>query len=143
MTVTSHTASDERTTMCTELSCMQAVRMSLSALLHALPDQPELRDQAHALPPQFLTIEGVRRTCRRELTTTEAITYAERGRPAFVLTFGKCVQVPPELLAAVLYDEDFQRSASVGEAVVHMYGRHRAGEPDTRLVVAAAARHVD
>jgi hypothetical protein len=49
----------------------------------------------------------------------------------------------PSLLVGVLVDEDFQRSASSGEAVVGMYGRHRAGEPDTRLVVVAVARHID
>jgi hypothetical protein len=77
------------------------------------------------------------------LTGPEAVAHAERGRPAYLLTFGKCVELSPPLLARVLADDDFQRSASSGEAVVRMYGRHRAGEADTRLVVAAATRHID
>ncbi|NAZ74308.1 hypothetical protein GTQ99_02560 [Kineococcus sp. T13] len=118
--------------------------MSLSAVLRDMPDRPDLVAQVLlGCPPQFLVVEGVRRTWGRELTAQEAVAHAERGRPAYLLTFGKCVELSPSLLAKVLADEDFQRSASSGEAVVRMYGRHRAGEPDTRLVVAAAARHVD
>jgi hypothetical protein len=118
--------------------------MSLSALLSDLPDQPDLVAQVlSGCPPQLLVVEGVQRTWGRELTISEAVVHAERGRPAYVLTFSKCVELSPSLLASVLVDEDFQRSARSGEAVVGMYGRHRAGEPDTRLVVAAVARHFD
>lgn len=118
--------------------------MSLSVVLRNVPDRPDLVAQVLlGCPPQFLVVEGVRRTWGRELTVAQAMAYAERGRPAYLLTFGKCVELSPALLAEVLADEDFQRSAGGGEAVVRMYGRHRAGEPDTRLVVAAAARYVD
>jgi hypothetical protein len=118
--------------------------VSLSAVVRDLPDRPDLAAQVLlGCPPQFLVVEGVRRTWGRELTVAEAVDHAERGRPAYLLTFSKCVQLSPSLLARVLADDDFQRSASSGEAVVRMYGRHGAGEPDTRLVIAAAARHVD
>ena len=116
----------------------------MSAVVRGLPDRPDLVAQVLlGCPPQFLVVEGVRRTWGRELTVAEAVAHAERGRPAYLLTFGKCVEPSPSLLAEVLADEDFQRSAGSGEAVVRMYGRHRAGEPDTRLLVAAAAKHVD
>ncbi|GAB7192901.1 hypothetical protein NUM3379_36100 [Kineococcus sp. NUM-3379] len=118
--------------------------MSLSALLRDLPVDVDLRAQTElGCPPQFLTIEGVRRTRGRALASAEAVTHAKRGRPAYVLTFGKCSQVPPELLAAVLDDEDFQFSARCDEADIRMYGQRHPGEPDTRLVVATIALRVE
>ncbi|GAB7192773.1 hypothetical protein NUM3379_34820 [Kineococcus sp. NUM-3379] len=118
--------------------------MSLSALLRELPDRADLREQAdNGLSPQFLTIEGVRRTRGRELTPAEAVAHAERGRPAYVLTFGKCVQVSPGLLAVVLNDEDLQPEANCSGPDILMYGRHRHGEADTRLVVVSVVAWID
>ena len=118
--------------------------MSLSAVLHDLPDRPDLRAQTEqGCPPQVLTIEGVQRTRRRGLTPAGAIAQAERGRPASPLTFGKCADLSPAVLAAVLVDENFHVGVDCGEADIHMYGQHRAGEPDTRLVVVTVAQRVE
>ncbi|GAB3469907.1 hypothetical protein GCM10027519_42810 [Kineococcus endophyticus] len=69
--------------------------MSLSAVLRDVPDRPDLVAQVPlGCPPQFLVVEGVRRTWGRELTVAEAVAHAERGRPAYLLTFGMCVQLP-------------------------------------------------
>ncbi|WP_344478447.1 hypothetical protein [Kineococcus aurantiacus] len=118
--------------------------MSVDALVQDLPDEPELRAQTHlGLPPQFVTIGGVRRTRGRSLTPAEAVAQAQRGRPAYLFTFGKCALLPPAVLEEVLNEPDFQGSTSVHEADVHMYGRHRRGEPDTRLIGVSFASRVE
>jgi hypothetical protein len=124
-------------------SAERVVGVGVDILVQDLPDESELRAQTHlGLPPQFVTIDGVRRTCGRSLAPAEAVAHAQRGRPVYLFTFGKCVLLPPAVLEEVLNDSDFQGSAVVHEADVHMYGRHRRGEPDTRLIGVSFASRV-
>lgn len=118
--------------------------MSLSDLLSAVPDQPDLRAQASGgIPPQILVFDGLQRSRSRSLDPDEAVAHAERGRPAYLFTFGKCVQLSPELLGQVFMDDDFVSSAHVDEGTILMYGRQRPGRPDTRIVVVSLAAWVD
>jgi hypothetical protein len=117
--------------------------MSLSALLHVLPDRPDLRAQVRTgIPPQVLVLDGLQRSRNRVLDPSGAVSHSRRGRPAYLFSFGKCVRLSPETLARVFEDEEFRDAAVAGEASVDMYGRQHPNGSDTRTVVVTVAMQI-